>query len=171
MPAPEFAKIVIKTCSLMLKGPGFIVNSNRVPLKKASFGNTLAMKCPMGTTAIWADIELTVNGIFLYQKNWFTKDSMTHAATPRTHILNVTAGIVGSSVLGTVKSTCFMEHSSLTSKESSSIPSNTSPMIILSKTSMYVWLLIFRVNSTNNWEECEVSNSNGLCACRPGVYI
>ncbi|KAM2381656.1 hypothetical protein ACFX1X_042643 [Malus domestica] len=71
----------------------------------------------MGTTAIWAQIELMDKGFFLYQKNWLTKESKMHEDKPRTHILNVSTGMVGSSVFGTVKSTCLMEQS-LTSSSS-----------------------------------------------------
>ena len=112
VPAPEFAKMVIRTCSLILNGPRLSENSNLVSLKNTRVGRVLARKWPIGTTAICAEIEVTIKGCVLYQKNWFTKDNNTHERTPRTHILNVRSCMVGSSVLGTVSSTCFTGHSS-----------------------------------------------------------
>ncbi|CAN0922644.1 hypothetical protein LINGRAHAP2_LOCUS33163 [Linum grandiflorum] len=102
--------MVMSTCSLMLNGPGFSVNSNLVPAKKARVGRTLARRCPMGTTAIWAEMAEMDRGCVLYQKNWLANDKRTHDAMPKTHILNVITGNVGSSVLGTVTSTCGITH-------------------------------------------------------------
>nr|GMD00809.1 predicted protein [Ipomoea batatas] len=59
-----------------------------------------------GTTAIWAEIELMVNGSRRYQKNWLRKERRKQASAPRSHVRNVTAGKVGSSVTGTVRATC-----------------------------------------------------------------
>ena len=112
VPAPELAKMVIRTCSLTLNGPRLSVNSNRVPSKKTRVGKVLAMKWAIGTTAICAETEVTLKGCVLYQKNWFTMDKSTQETTPRTHILNVRRGMVGSSVLGTVSSTCLTGRSS-----------------------------------------------------------
>lgn len=108
MPAPELAKIVIRTCSLTLKGPGFNVNSHDFPLKKTRFVIFEAMSWPKGTTAIWAEMAVIVRGSVLYQKNWFRNDNRTHERVPNTHIRNVRTGREGSSVVGTVRATCLM---------------------------------------------------------------
>ena len=108
VPAPELAKMVIRTCSFMLNGPGFNVNSQRVPLKNTLSVNVAAIRCPIGTTAICADIAVMDSGSFRYQKNWFKKDSSTHERVPSTHMRNVKQGIVGSSPVGTVNATCSM---------------------------------------------------------------
>ena len=62
-PAPEFAKIVMSTCSLMLKGPGFIVH---VQFVKGTLNNLVgrvaAIMRPKGSAAIWAEIAVIVRG-------------------------------------------------------------------------------------------------------------
>nr|GLL26257.1 hypothetical protein TorRG33x02_114240 [Ipomoea trifida] len=94
------------TCSFTLNGPGLSVNSHFRPLKNTRRVTTFAIKCPSGTTAIWAEIELMVNGSRRYQKNWLRKERRKQASAPRSHVRNVTAGKVGSSVTGTVRATC-----------------------------------------------------------------
>ena len=104
---------------LALKGPGFMLNSHLDPSKYFLFGSTLAIRWPSGTTAIWAEIPVIDNGIRLYQKNWFMNDSMIQAPRPKTHILKVRTGNVGSSVFGTVNSTSSTAHRSNSSTPSS----------------------------------------------------
>lgn len=104
--APEFAKIVISTCSLTLNRPGLRLNSHFCPRKKTLRVRSAAMRWPRGTTAIWAEMAEMERGSRRYQKNWLRKDRRTQAAAPSTHIRKVTTGRVGSSVGGTVSSTC-----------------------------------------------------------------
>lgn len=107
VPAPELAKIVMRTCSLTLKGPGFSVNSQRLPLKKTRSVIFAAISWPRGTTAICAEMAVIVSGSVRYQKNWLRKDRRMHERAPKTHIRNVSTGRDGSSVVGTVRATCL----------------------------------------------------------------
>eukprot|EP00262_Sarcandra_glabra_P009239 TRINITY_DN2332_c0_g1_i2.p2 TRINITY_DN2332_c0_g1~~TRINITY_DN2332_c0_g1_i2.p2 ORF type:complete len:135 (+),score=11.69 TRINITY_DN2332_c0_g1_i2:409-813(+) len=100
--------MVIKTCSFILNGPGFNVISHLVPLKNTRSVMVRAMRCPRGTTAICADIEVIERGSLRYQKNWLRNESRIHDKVPRTHIRNVRTGSVGSSVIGTVNATCLI---------------------------------------------------------------
>lgn len=106
VPAPEFAKMVMSTCSLTLNGPGFKQNSQRVPRKKTLVVILEAMSRPNGTTAIWAEMAVIESGSLRYQKNWFRNESSAQDKIPRTHIRNVKTGRVWSSVVGTVRATC-----------------------------------------------------------------
>nr|GMC94864.1 predicted protein [Ipomoea batatas] len=85
--------MVISTCSFTLNGPGLSVNSHFRPLKNTRRVTTFAIKCPSGTTAIWAEIELMVNGSRRYQKNWLRKERRKQASAPRSHVRNVTAAV------------------------------------------------------------------------------
>ncbi|CAI0408849.1 unnamed protein product [Linum tenue] len=120
LPAPELAKMVMSTCSFTLNGPGLSVNSHLDPRKKTRSVIRAAMSWPSGTTAIWAEIAVTVSGSVRYQKNWLRNDSTTHDSVPRTHIRKVSTGRVGSSVVGTVIATCFTGEFSTSSSSSSS---------------------------------------------------
>uniref|UniRef100_A0A0E0L770 Uncharacterized protein n=1 Tax=Oryza punctata TaxID=4537 RepID=A0A0E0L770_ORYPU len=106
VPAPELAKMVMSTCSLTLNGPELSVNSHGRPGKKTLSGSATAMRRPSGTTAICAEMAVMVSGSFRYQKNWLRKESTAHDAVPSTHILNVSTGVSGSSLTGTVSATC-----------------------------------------------------------------
>lgn len=100
--------MVMSTCSLTLKGPGFKVNSHFDPCKNTLFVIFAAMSWPKGTTAIWAEIAVIVNGSLLYQKNWFKNDNKTHESVPKNHIRKVRTGSEGSSVVVTVRATCLI---------------------------------------------------------------
>jgi hypothetical protein len=57
---PEFANIVIRTCSFKLKGPGFKENDHFVLGKRITlFGKIAAMSLPTGSTTIWAETDVT----------------------------------------------------------------------------------------------------------------
>uniref|UniRef100_A0A0E0DW16 Uncharacterized protein n=1 Tax=Oryza meridionalis TaxID=40149 RepID=A0A0E0DW16_9ORYZ len=101
--------MVMSTCSLTLNGPGLSVNSHGRPRKKACSGSVAAMRRPSGTTAICAEMAVMVSGSLRYQKNWLRKESTAHDAVPSTHILNVSTGVSGSSLTGTVSVTCSTE--------------------------------------------------------------
>ncbi|BAF18580.1 Os06g0127600 [Oryza sativa Japonica Group] len=105
-PAPALAKMVMSTCSLTLNGPGLRVNSHGRPRKKTRSGSAAAMRRPSGTTAICAEMAVTVSGSLRYQKKVLRKDSTTQDAVPSTHIRNVSTGVAGSSPTGTVSATC-----------------------------------------------------------------
>ncbi|KAJ8498828.1 hypothetical protein OPV22_009380 [Ensete ventricosum] len=60
------------------------------------------MRLPSGTTAICVEMDVMDSGSFRYQKNWFKKESSRQDAVPRTHIRNVSTGVVGSSSTGGV---------------------------------------------------------------------
>ena len=81
--------MVISMCSFTLNGPGFSVNSHFRPLKNTLSVKVDAIRWPSGTTAIWAEIDVTVKGSLRYQKNWFKKERSE-----------------GSSLIGTVRATC-----------------------------------------------------------------
>uniref|UniRef100_A0A2P2IVI1 Uncharacterized protein n=1 Tax=Rhizophora mucronata TaxID=61149 RepID=A0A2P2IVI1_RHIMU len=100
--------MVIRTCSFTLKGPGFKVNSQRVPLKNARSVILAAISRPRGTTATWAEMAVIDRGSVRYQKNWLRKDNRTQEMVPKNHILNVRTGKEGSSVVGTVRATCLI---------------------------------------------------------------
>lgn len=99
--------MVIKTCSFILNGPGFKEKNQFVNGTRTGFdGRYAAISFPSGSTRICAETDEIDRGFWLYAKNWFTKASKTHDIDPRTHIRNVNAGRVGSSVGGTVSLTC-----------------------------------------------------------------
>lgn len=139
LPAPEFANIVIRTCSFTLNGPGFSLNSHRVPLRNTRFVIVAAINCPSGTTAICAEMAVMARGSRRYQKNWFRNDSTTQERLPSTHIRNVRTGREGSSVVATVIATCFIgEFSSSSSTSSSSSSFSPSPFLCL-----FLFLILF----------------------------
>ena len=49
----------------------------------------------------------TVRGSLRSPKNWFRKDRRTHERVPKTHIRKVRTGSDSSSVVDTVRATCF----------------------------------------------------------------
>ena len=105
-PAPEFAKMVMSTCSLMLKGPGFNVKDQFVSgTLKSLVGSVAAISLPRGRAIIWAQTDDTPRFCWRYAKNLLTKERMTHELIPKTHVRNEKAGMVGSSVAGTVSLT------------------------------------------------------------------
>lgn len=106
-PAPEFAKMVMRTCSLTLKGPGFIVHFQLVKgTLYCVVGKTAAIIRPKGRAAIWADIAVMVSGSDRYEKNWLRKARIAHDKIPNVHIRNVYTGVDGSSRVETVRATC-----------------------------------------------------------------
>lgn len=149
LPAPEFANIVIRTCSFTLNGPGFRLNSHRVPLRNTRFVIVAAISCPSGTTAICAEMAVMASGSLRYQKNWFRKESTTQERLPSTHIRNVRTGREGSSVVDTVIATCFIgEFSSSSSSSSSSF--SPSPFLCL-----FLFLILFLLlppSSSTLWD-------------------
>lgn len=54
-----------------------------------------------------------VGGSVRYQKNWFRNDNSTQENVPKTHVLKVSTGKSGSSVMGTIIATCFTGEFSL----------------------------------------------------------
>lgn len=103
---PEFAKMVINTCSLRVNGPGFKENDHPVPLiLMGSVGRYLAMNLPSGRVIICAMMEEIWSLFCRYPKNWFEKARTTHEKKPSVHVRNVRAGMFGSSVVGTVNRT------------------------------------------------------------------
>jgi hypothetical protein len=76
-----------------------------------------AMRWPRGTTAICAQMEVMESGSRRYQKNWLRKERRMQAREPSVHVRKVTAGRVGSSVVGTVSATCSIGEFSLESAE------------------------------------------------------
>ncbi|KAF8391690.1 hypothetical protein HHK36_023999 [Tetracentron sinense] len=99
--------MVIKTCSFKLNGPGFNENDHFViGILMGLEGSVAAISFPSGRTTICAETEDMDNGFWRYPKNWFKKARSTQEMTPSTHVRNVRAGNVGSSVIGTVSRTC-----------------------------------------------------------------
>lgn len=76
-----------------------------------------AMRWPRGTTATCAQMEVMESGSRRYQKNWLRKERRMQAREPSVHVRKVTAGRVGSSVVGTVSATCSIGEFSLESAE------------------------------------------------------
>ncbi|WVZ24411.1 hypothetical protein V8G54_002955 [Vigna mungo] len=70
------------------------------------FVTAAANRCPAGTTAICADIAVTVSGSLRNPKNWFRKERSTHARVPKIHVRKVKEGSDGSSLTATVSATC-----------------------------------------------------------------
>jgi len=63
---PALAKIVINTCSLRLKGPGFSEKDHFVPgILTGVAGSQAAINFPMGRTAIWAETDDMYSGFCL----------------------------------------------------------------------------------------------------------
>jgi hypothetical protein len=75
-------------------------------------GSVAAINFPSGSETICAAIEEIDRGFVLNPKNWFTNERIMQHAKPIAHVLNVSAGCVGSSVMGTVSLTCSIGESS-----------------------------------------------------------
>jgi energy-converting hydrogenase Eha subunit E len=86
-------------------------------------GSVAAINFPSGRETICAGMEEIYRGFVLNPKNWFTNERTMQHVKPIVHVLNVSAGCVGSSVIGTVSLTCSIGESS-TSLSSSSASSN-----------------------------------------------
>ena len=68
--APALAKKVIRTCSLILNGPGFSEKYQLVHGNQIFFaGTVVAMRWPKGRTTIWAEYPDIVSGFDLNMKN------------------------------------------------------------------------------------------------------
>jgi len=76
------------------------------------------MSLPSGREIICADTEEMKRGVVLYAKNWLMNARTTHEVSPKVHVLNVSTGCVGSSVIGTVNLTCSIGESSTSSPSS-----------------------------------------------------
>lgn len=60
---PELARIVIKTCSLMLKAPGFIENVHLVPGTLMDLaGRVAAINFPANRVRIWIHSDVILTG-------------------------------------------------------------------------------------------------------------
>lgn len=105
--SPLLAKMVIKTCSFMLKGPGFRVNFQFVTGKvKTLVGSVAAISFPNGRVTIWAATVLTYRAFSRKPKNLFRNARSPQDSIPRTHVRNVNAGMSGSSWVDTISLTC-----------------------------------------------------------------
>ena len=125
-PAPALAKMVIRTCSFMLNGPGLRVNSHGRPRKKAPSGSAAAMRRPNGSTAICAETAVMVSGSLRYPKKALRKESPAQDTVPSIHIRNVSTGVAGSSPTGTVSATCSIGEESSSSSSSPASRSSSS---------------------------------------------
>jgi energy-converting hydrogenase Eha subunit E len=116
--------MVIRACSFKLNGPGFNVKDQGVKgTLYIVVGSVAAISFPSGRETICAAIEEIDRGFVLNPKNWFTNERIMQHPKPIVHVLNVNAGCVGSSVIGTVSLTCSIGESS-TSLSSSSTSKN-----------------------------------------------
>lgn len=98
--------------TLMLKGPGLILTP---PIVQS--GSTEAMNWPRYNDTICPAIPDMVMGAVLKWKNWFTNDKKMHKKVPMTHVRNVSPGIDGSSVSGTVNFTSSICEASSSSED------------------------------------------------------
>lgn len=114
----------MRACSFKLNGPGFNVKDQ---LMKGNLytvvGSDAAISFPIGRATICAATVETYRGLFLYPKNWFTKERTMQHPKPITHVLNVSTGCEGSSAIDTVSLTCSIGES-FTSVSSSSASNN-----------------------------------------------
>jgi hypothetical protein len=76
-PDPTLAMMVIKTCSLTVKGPGF----KDMP-KIFTRGKYLAAATPMGYDNSWAMIPVTLTEGKRKKKNWFSPGMTIAQARP-----------------------------------------------------------------------------------------
>jgi energy-converting hydrogenase Eha subunit E len=107
-----------------LNGPGFNVKDQGVKgTLYIVVGSVAAINFPSGSETICAETEEIFKRLVLKSKNWFTKESVTQHPKPIIHVLNVNAGCVGLSVIGTVSLTCSIGES-FTSLLSSSASNN-----------------------------------------------
>ena len=85
-PAPALAKMVIRTCSLILNGPRFSEKYQLVHGNQIFFvGSLAAMRWPKGRTTIWAKYPDIVSGFDLNMKNWFATANVTQGSKKQFH--------------------------------------------------------------------------------------
>lgn len=111
---PALAKMVMRTCSLILNGPGFSekVRSPNPGIRNLVVGSTFARNRPTGRAATWTVIWVMTSGSVRYAKNWLRKERVQHERMPSNHIRKVHTGREGSSVIGTVRRTSSIGDSS-----------------------------------------------------------
>ena len=111
----------MRACSFKLNGPGFNVNDHLVKgTLYIVVGSVAAISFPTGRAIICAETEVIDRGLVLNPKNWFTKERAIQDTKPIIHVLNVSAGCVGSSVIDTVSLTCSIGESSTSVSSSAS---------------------------------------------------
>jgi hypothetical protein len=104
--------MVIRACSFILNGPGFNVKDHGVKgTLYIVVGSVAAISFPSGRETICAAIEEIDKGLVLYPKNMFTNERIMQHPKPIAHVLNVSTGCAGSSVIGTVSLTCSIGES------------------------------------------------------------
>jgi hypothetical protein len=112
LPTPVVARTTARICSLMLNGPGLSVNSK--PIKGTRIrlsGKVAAMNLPIGRdNNVTTTPEIPI-GFCRTEKRLSTTERIAQKVRPRVRTRNVKAGMVGSSVFGTVKRTCSIGES------------------------------------------------------------
>ena len=99
-PAPTVAMIVMRTCSLMVNGPGLSCTPNMVQR-----GTTHAARRPSGYETSWATSCPMATLGYRKKKNWFMPGIIIAQIIPMIQVRMVDAGMSKSSVLATAERT------------------------------------------------------------------